>query len=102
MNRVLNKAGIPTIGSNPNLVFSVRDALESGRGQRITNRSQAVAGDLVLALGAGSRQHIGICQNNGCTEVLSNSSSKASFSWRSDTDFGGYYGVPSKIYRVVK
>lgn len=101
VNRVLNKAGIPTIGSNPNLVFSVRDALEAGRGQQI-NRSQAVAGDLVLALGPGSRQHIGICQNNGCTQVLSNSSSRASFSWKSDTDFAGYYGVPSKIYRVVK
>lgn len=101
VNKVLNQAGIKTIGSNPNLVFSVRDALEAGRGQQIS-RSQAGPGDLVLALGAGSRQHIGICQNNGCTQVLSNSSSKASFSWKSNTDFGGYYGVPSKIYRVTK
>lgn len=101
VNKVLSSAGIATIGSNPNLVVSVQDALEAGRGQQIA-RSQSGPGDLVLALGAGSRQHIGICQNNGCTQVLSNSSSKASFSWKSNTDFGGYYGVPSKIYRVNK
>ncbi len=101
VNKVLNKAGIPTIGSNPNLVFSVRDALEGGRGKQV-NRSQALAGDLALALGAGNKQHIGICMNNGCTQVMSNSSSKQNFTWKSNTDFGGYYGVPSKIYRVVK
>ena len=101
VNKVLNKAGIATIGSNPNLVVSVQNALESGRGQQVA-RSQAGPGDLVLAVGSGSRQHIGICQNNGCTQVLSNSSSKASFSWKSNTDFGGYYGVSSKIYRVTK
>lgn len=102
VNKVLNRAGVRTIGSNPNLVVSVQSALEAGRGQRITNRSQARAGDLVLAVGSARRQHIGICQNNGCTQVLSNSSSRASFSWKSDTDFGGYYGVRTKIYRVVK
>jgi predicted chitinase len=101
VNKVLNKSGISTIGKNPNLVFSVRDALEAGRGQQIS-RSQASAGDLVLAMGSGSRQHIGICMNQGCTQVLSNSSSRKSFSWISDTDFSGTYGVPSKIYRVVK
>ncbi len=101
VNKVLNSAGIATIGSNPNLVVSVQDALEAGRGQQVA-RSQAGPGDLVLAVGSGSRQHIGICQNNGCTQVLSNSSSKASFSWKSNTDFGGYYGVSSKIYRVTK
>jgi len=102
VNRVLNQAGIPSIGSNPNLVFSVRDALEAGRGQEIKERSQAKAGDLALALGSGSKQHIGICMNDGCTQVISNSSSRESFTWKSNTDFGGYYGVPSKIYRVVK
>lgn len=101
VNKVLNKAGIATIGSNPNLVVSVQNDLEAGRGQQVA-RSQAEPGDLVLAVGSGSRQHIGICQNNGCTQVLSNSSSKASFSWKSNTDFGGYYGVSSKIYRVTK
>jgi hypothetical protein len=102
VNRVLNQAGISTVGSNPNLVFSVRDALEAGRGQEIKARSQAQAGDLALALGSGNKQHIGICMNDGCTQVISNSSSRQSFTWKSDTDFGGYYGVPSKIYRVVK
>lgn len=101
VNKVLNRAGIRTIGSNPNLVVSVQSALEAGRGQRI-NRAQARAGDLALALGRGSKQHIGICQNDGCTQVLSNSSSRQSFVWKSDTNFGGYYGVPSTIYRVVK
>lgn len=102
VNRVLNRAGIRTIGSNPNLVVSVQSALNAGRGTQIANRSQAAAGDLVLAVGGGKSQHIGICMNNGCTRVLSNSSSKASFRWISDTDFGGNYNVRSKIYRVVK
>lgn len=102
VNKVLNQAGIPTVGDNPNLVFSVRDSLEAGRGQEISDRSVAKAGDLALALGTGNKQHIGVCMNDGCTQVLSNSSSKQSFRWKSDTDFGGYYEVKSKIYRVTK
>ncbi|MEX0271434.1 hypothetical protein AB3R30_20055 [Leptolyngbyaceae cyanobacterium UHCC 1019] len=80
--------------------------LKAGRGARV-NPSQAKAGDIILAKGY---EHIGICQNDGCSQVLSNSSSRASFRWKSDRTFNGYYnnsayirGAPTEeIYRVVK
>jgi hypothetical protein len=97
VNKVLKQSIGHTIGSNPNYVPSVEAALQSGAGARIS-ASQAVAGDIVIA---GTAGHIGICQNAGCTSVLSNSSSRAKFAWESDTNFGGYYGgQSSRIYRV--
>jgi hypothetical protein len=97
VNKVLKQATGKTIGSNPDYVPSVEAALQSGAGVRV-GASQAVAGDIVIA---GTAGHIGICQNTGCTSVLSNSSSRAKFTWESDTNFGGYYGgQSSRIYRV--
>jgi hypothetical protein len=97
VNKVLKQSIGHTIGSNPNYVPSVEAALQSGAGVRISS-SQAVAGDIVIA---GTAAHIGICQNSGCTRVLSNSSSTARFAWESNTNFGGYYGgQSSRIYRV--
>ena len=97
VNRVLKRAIGRTIGSNPNYVPSVEAALQSGAGTPV-NASQAVAGDIVIA---SNQAHIGICQNTGCTSVLSNSSSRARFSWESSTNFDGYYGGrSSRIYRV--
>jgi hypothetical protein len=97
VNKVLKKATGKTIGSNTDYVPSVEGALQGGEGIQV-GRTKAVAGDIVIA---GNQAHIGICQNAGCTRVLSNSSSRAKFSWESDTDFGGFYGgQPSRIYRV--
>jgi hypothetical protein len=97
VNKVLKQSIGRTIGSNPDYVPSVEAALQSGAGVRI-GAAQAVAGDIVIA---GTAGHIGICQNTGCTSVLSNSSSRAKFAWESDTNFGGYYGgQSSRIYRV--
>jgi hypothetical protein len=97
VNRVLERSIGRTIGSNPNYVPSVEEALRGGAGTQV-EPSQASAGDIVIANNAS---HIGICQNSGCTRVLSNSSSRASFSWESNTNFDGYYGGgSSRIYRV--
>jgi hypothetical protein len=104
VNKVLADAGAAPIGSNPNYVPSVAAAMKSGRGIRVAP-SQAKAGDIILARGY---EHIGICQNDGCTRVLSNSSSRATFSWQSDRTFGGSYNnsahlgeAPTEeIYRV--
>jgi hypothetical protein len=97
VNKVLKKSIGKTIGDNTDYVPSVEAALQRGEGIQV-GRSKAVAGDIVIA---GNQGHIGICQNAGCTRVLSNSSTKARFSWESDTDFGGVYGnEPSRIYRV--
>jgi hypothetical protein len=97
VNKVLKKSIGKTIGDNTDYVPSVEAALQRGEGVQV-GRSKAVAGDIVIA---GNQGHIGICQNAGCSRVLSNSSTKARFSWESDTDFGGAYGnEPSRIYRV--
>ncbi|MDX2241592.1 MAG: hypothetical protein NW224_12985 [Leptolyngbyaceae cyanobacterium bins.302] len=106
VNRVLSRAGIQPVGANPDYVPSVAADLKAGRGVRV-GAGQAKAGDIILAKGY---EHIGICQNDGCSQVLSNSSSRASFRWKSDRTFDGYYNnsayireAPTEeIYRVVK
>lgn len=98
INRVLQQAGIAPLGENSNYVPSLVDALKSDRGQLI-KRSDAQAGDLVIAY---EEAHIGIGIDNLCATVLSNSSSRARFSWESDTDFDNYYGGASTIYRLIK
>ncbi|HEY9726313.1 MAG TPA: hypothetical protein V6D50_07660 [Chroococcales cyanobacterium] len=98
LNRVLQRAGMPALGANPNLVSSLVEALKGGRGQLI-ERSQAKAGDLVVAHG---NAHIGVGIAEGCQRVLSNSSSKARFSWESGIDFDGYYRGSSTIYRLLR
>ena len=98
LNRVLESAGIPALGENPNLVTSLVEGLQGGRGQRVS-KAEARGGDLVIAYG---EDHIGVGLDDGCQRVLSNSSSRASFSWESDTDFDGSYGGPSTIYRLLK
>ena len=97
MNKVLQNAGIQSIGDNPNYVPSVLSALQQGRGQQVTKET-AKAGDLVIAAGEA---HIGVGLTDGCSRVLSNSSGTASFSWESDADFDGYYGGASVIYRLL-
>ncbi|HEY9673127.1 MAG TPA: hypothetical protein V6D11_16915 [Waterburya sp.] len=98
LNRVLQKAGINPLGENPNLVSSLVEELEGGRGKRV-DRTEAKAGDLVVA---NRYAHIGVGIEEGCRRVLSNSSSKACFRWESGTDFDGYYGGPSTIYRLLR
>lgn len=96
LHQVLTNAGIAPIGTNPNYVPAIAEALEGGRGQLVTP-ANAKAGDLVVASGQG---HIGIALTDGCTEVLSNSSSNASFCWVSDINFAPSYPGPSMIYRL--
>ncbi|MGA7932742.1 MAG: DUF4231 domain-containing protein [Kovacikia sp.] len=98
VNHVLQTAGIPPLGDNPNYVPSLVEALKGGRGQ-ILDKDQARAGDLVIACG---EEHIGIGLDDHCNRVLSNSSSAASFRWETDTDFDGYYGGSSTIYRLIR
>ncbi|NJK30858.1 MAG: hypothetical protein HC940_12290, partial [Acaryochloris sp. SU_5_25] len=85
VDHVLAKAGIEPMGTDN--VPAVAERMRSGRGARVS-LAQAQAGDIILSKGY---YHIGICMNNGCSEVLSNSSSTASFRWRSDNQFGGEY-----------
>jgi len=96
VNKVMQDAGLIPLGGNPNYVPAVLDALKQGRGQ-LVSRESAKAGDLVVADGEA---HIGIGLTDGCSRVLSNSSSRACFVWESDTDFDGSYGGQSTIYRL--
>ena len=98
INRVLKKAGIKPLGENPDYVPSLVYALKGGRGQPV-ERAEAKPGDLVIAY---EEAHVGVGLDEGCTTVLSNSSSRASFVWKSDTDFDGYYGGSSTIYRLIE
>ena len=98
LNRVLAQAGIPPLGDNPNYVPSLVEALRNSRGREVS-RAEAKAGDLVVANGDA---HIGVGLDDGCRTVLSNSSSRGSFRWQSNTDFDGYYGGPSRIYRLLR
>jgi muramidase (phage lysozyme) len=98
VNTVMQNAGLKPLGSNTLYVPSVESDLQSGRGTQVA-QSQSRAGDIVIE---SNQEHIGICQNDGCTSVISNSSSRASFSWQSSTNFDGYYGGgSSRIYRVT-
>lgn len=100
VNRILENAGISSLGGEaPNWVPAVEADLQNNRGRPI-DRSQGQAGDIVIS---GGQEHIGICLNDGCTQVRSNSSSRAAFTWDSDTDFGGFYGSgSSRIYRITE
>ena len=101
VNKVLANAGIRPLGANPNYVPSVVDDLRAGRGQTVA-AAQAKAGDIIIAK---DQRHIGICSKDGCSEVLSNSSSRAAFRWKSSRTFDGaydQYGGSEEIYRVTQ
>ncbi len=95
VNNVLANAGIAPVDSDS--VQSMENALIAGRGT-LVNPSQAQPGDIVIQAQDG---HVGICANVGCTQVISNSSSRASFSWISNTSFNpSYNGGPGRIYQL--
>jgi lysozyme family protein len=95
---VFPKAGIAPIGKNQNLVSSVEEALKESRGQLISPRTAGGPGDVVVM----GTAHIGICLNEGCSQVISNSSSKASFTWVASIQaYDSYYKTSSRVYRVV-
>lgn len=97
VNEVIAKAGITKLGGDTLAVNGIESALQNGRGERISDRSQARAGDIALIPG----KHVGICLNDGCTQIKSNSSSRARFSWISDAYFSPSYGQPTRVYRVL-
>ena len=97
LHQVLQIAGVNAIGSAPDYVPAIAEALAGGRGQKVTPAT-AKAGDIVIA---AEESHIGIALTDGCTRVLSNSSSRASFCWETNQDFDGYYGAASTIYRLL-
>jgi hypothetical protein len=95
VNNILKNAGIAPIDGDS--VPRMEAALLSGRGSLI-EQSSAVPGDIVIQ---AQTSHVGICLNVGCTQVISNASGNATFTWRSGTDFApSYKAGPGRIYRV--
>ena len=115
VNYVLYQAGVNTLGGGPPYgslsVLAVESDIQNGRGVAVSP-DQAQPGDINIIddySGAG-RGHIGICLNVGCTQVISNSSSRAnagspSLTWESDGWFSPSYGqsptTRRSIYRVT-
>lgn len=95
VNNVLTNANVRTIGTSN--VAQMESLLRTGRGTLVTQKS-AVCGDIVIEAGDS---HVGVCLNAGCTQVISNSSSKAMFSWISDISFKPSYSSGNgRVYRV--
>lgn len=94
---VLKAAGIKPIGKNQDYVSSVEQDLIAGRGQKVDTAS-AQNGDIVI-MGANTRAHIGVVI--GPDQIISNSSSKAKFSWIAGiAEYTRRYGE-CKVYRVL-
>ncbi len=107
VNKVLKKALNYQIGQNLLYVPSMVEELDQGTGKRI-KQTEARRGDLAIANGTDYENglwHIGICANEQCQLVLSNSPFTTQFNWLSDANFEGAFDqYPGKttFYRVVK
>lgn len=99
VNRVLERAGLKPIGAAPNLVDSVEEGLNGGRGVKVEPRESAQPGDIIV-MGRGGPAHIGIYL--GPDKIVSNSSSNRNFTWVSSfSGYDGHYPVPCRSYRVT-
>jgi hypothetical protein len=97
VNNIISNAGLRKIGANPDYVPSVVQALDGGRGRRISAH-EAVPGDLAIAC---HQAHIGVCMSSGCGTIDSNSSSERCFCWDATYSFfTQYFGCEPAIYRV--
>jgi cell wall-associated NlpC family hydrolase len=94
VNNIISNAGYRKVGDNPDYVPSVVAAIKAGRGRQI-QASQAVPGDLVVACG---EQHIGVCMEDHCNTIDSNSSSRRCFCWRSGFNFDNYFNCGQATY----
>ncbi len=105
VNRVIKEAGLEPLGNDTLAVRRGQADLDRGRGQKI-NIANAQPGDIVLVDLGGSKQHIGFCLNSGCTQTISNSSSRASFTFRGNSNFSypgsPYNGATPQVYRLKK
>jgi predicted chitinase len=95
----IEPAGLKKVGSNWVYCPSMIEAFQKGRGKKVS-RAEAQPGDIWFA---PNEAHVGVCLTSGCSEVLSNSSSKAKFKWRGSLDsMNRYYGGGTEfLYRVL-
>jgi phage protein D len=99
VNKVMRSAGITPPWGNSNHVPSARSALAAGAG---TLLSGPEPGAVVILRDNGSPPypHIGIVQTDGRT-IISNSSSRGSFSWSAgEASYTAYYGRSPEYWRL--
>ena len=107
VNKVIKKALNYQIGKNLLYVPSLVESLDNGTGRRI-DQYETRRGDIAIANGTDYQEglwHIGICANDKCNLVLSNSPFTTQFNWLSDAKFDGAFDkYPGKtiFYRVIK
>lgn len=107
VNMVLDRALGHQVGQNTLYVPSIVADLDKGQGKRI-DQKQAVRGDIAIANGTdytNGHWHIGICMNDGCSLILSNSPFQSEFSWLTGTTFEGAFDqYPGKttFYRILQ
>jgi|GEM_PF-2962057 len=99
ISNVLNARGIeiPKGSAAHDSVDGLAKYLQQTHGAKAVDASQAKAGDIVY-----NSRHVGMVVSGSGrdTQVLSNSSSKRSFSWKSDINYDGFYGESSKVLRI--
>jgi hypothetical protein len=95
VNNILQNDGIAPLGDGVS-VASMWDALQYGGRGTPVDQSSAQAGDIVVWK-TDTVSHVGICYSADCSQVISNSSSRATFSNFSGTTL---LGVQGRIYRV--
>lgn len=98
VNNILAESGIAPIDGNS--VALMQQQLQNGRGDFVgTDRdlSNTRQGDIVIWK-TSTMSHVGICEDDGCARVASNSSSNASFVNVTSASFNGRSSA--KIYRV--
>lgn len=99
VNAVLKRAGVANLWKHSLAVKAAKAALLKA-GYKIA-QAEARPGDIALWDGAGGKQHIGIVMANGGASILSNSSSKATFTWTAPSgSYEPYYGAPTEYYRM--
>jgi hypothetical protein len=98
VNNILQGAGIaPVDGAS---VAEMQRQLQNGRGTLVgtdSNLASTQQGDIVVWK-TSTMSHVGICENDGCTRVDSNSSANANFMNVTSASFNGK--STAKIYRV--
>ena len=98
VNKVLRSAGITPPWGNSNYVPTARAALANGGGTLLSGPEPGAIA-IMRDNGSPPYPHIGIVQNDG--SIISNSSSKGSFSWvASPGSYANYYGQSPEYWRL--
>lgn len=98
VNKVLRSSGITPPWGNSNYVPEARAALARGGGTLLSGPEPGAIA-IMRDNGSPPYPHIGIVQNDG--SIISNSSSKGSFSWvASPGSYSSYYGQTPEYWRL--